>query len=139
MKCFLFATDGSEFSERAAENAYEFLRAFPEATLIVLYVTAKATYAYDLMPEVVDGAEEDIKNKIKKQTDDKFSTLSDRVHFLHETGHPSITICRVAVEKHADMIIVGSHGKGFIDRALVGSVAHGVLHRTHLPVLIVNK
>lgn len=55
---------------------------------------------------------------------------------MHHTGHPSITICEVAKEVQADLIVVGSHGRGFIDRALLGSVAHGVLHRSHIPVLI---
>lgn len=69
----------------------------------------------------------------------KFSSYLERVHFTHEVGHPSMTICRVAVRKHAEMIIVGRHRKGFIDRALIGSVAYVVLHRASIPVLIVNK
>lgn len=139
MKCFLFATDGSEFSERAAEQAFELFQAFSDAKLIVLYVTAKERYAYDLAPEVVEGAEENKKNHIKKQIEYKFSSDLERVHFMHEVGHPSVTICRVAIENHAEMIVVGSHGKGFVDRALIGSVAHGVIHRTTIPVLIVSK
>lgn len=136
MKCFLFATDGSEYSEQAAEQAYEFLRVFPEATLIVLYVTAKEAYAYDLVPDVVDRAEIEINESIKKKMEATFSPYMNRVHFKHEVGHPSITICEIAQKENAEMIIVGSHGKGIIDRALVGSVAHGILHRAHMPVLI---
>lgn len=138
MKRLLLATDGSEYSRKAAEHAYEFLDVFPEATLTILYVTAKETYAYDLIPEVVERAEENIKKEIKKQMEETFSPYLDRIHFKHEVGHPSATICDVAKQEEIDMIIVGSHGKGIIDRALVGSVAHGVLHRAHVPVLIVK-
>lgn len=139
MNRFLFATDGSAYSEHAAEKVLELMEAFPDATLIVLYVTAKETYAYDLIPEVVERAEENIKSRIKEKIEEKFSPYTNRVQFVHEVGHPSITICNVAKEQQADMIIVGSHGKGVIDRALVGSVANGVLNRAHMPVMIVKK
>lgn len=55
---------------------------------------------------------------------------------MHRTGHPSITICKVAKEEQADLIVVRNHRRGFVTRALLGSVAHGVLHRSHIPVLI---
>ncbi|WP_226375323.1 universal stress protein [Effusibacillus dendaii] len=64
---------------------------------------------------------------------------SNRVQFLHRTGHPSISICEVAKEEQADLIIVRSHERGIVDRALLGSVAHGVLHRSHIHVLVVRK
>ncbi|MEJ9152337.1 universal stress protein [Bacillus smithii] len=34
---------------------------------------------------------------------------------------------------------MGSHGRGFIERALLGSVTLGVLNRTHIPVLAAKK
>ncbi|WP_084213615.1 universal stress protein [Thermicanus aegyptius] len=55
---------------------------------------------------------------------------------VHHTGHPSITICEVAKEVQAKLIVVGSHGRGFVARALLGSVAHDLLHRSHIPLLI---
>lgn len=139
MKTILFATDGSESSEHAGEMIKEYLRAWPEAELYVLYVTARENYAYDLVPDVVDHYEEkiqkDIKNKIVNQM---YNEWKERVQFLYEIGHPSTTICRVAKEKKADLIVVGSHGRGFVDRALLGSVAHAVLNRSELPVLVVR-
>src|SRR5699024_3256476 len=54
MKTILFATDGSKSSEHAGEMIKEYLEAFPQAELIILYVTSKEDYAYDLIPDVVD-------------------------------------------------------------------------------------
>lgn len=56
------------------------------------------------------------------------------MHFIHATGHASTSICQVAEEKDVDLIIVGNHGRDLFDRALLGSVAHGVLNRSELPV-----
>lgn len=65
MKKILFATDGSEFSEHAATSVKEFLQAWPEAKLTILYVTAKENYAYDLIPEAVDRYEKQIAKQIE--------------------------------------------------------------------------
>jgi nucleotide-binding universal stress UspA family protein len=37
----------------------------------------------------------------------------------------------------ADLVVMGSHGKGFLQHALLGSVAEKVLRKTRRPVLIV--
>lgn len=39
---------------------------------------------------------------------------------------------------HADHIIVGSHGRRGLDRALLGSVAEDILRRSRVPVLVVR-
>lgn len=140
MKKILFATDGSTASEAAAKMTGDFLDAWPEARVTVLYVTAKENYAYDLVPEAADKYEEQLTEQIKKKVTERLlAPWRDRLCFLHHTGHPSLTICETAKSEGADLIIVGSHGRGVIDGALLGSVAHGVLHRTHLPVLVVRK
>ncbi|GAA0440110.1 universal stress protein [Lentibacillus halophilus] len=139
MKSILFATDGSESSENAGEMVKDYLTAWPEAELYVLYVTSKENYAYDYIPDVVDRHEDQIKKEIRNTVENQMYTeCKDRVHFVHKVGHPSTTICDVANEKNADLIVVGSHGRGFFDRALLGSVAHAVLNRSELPVLVVR-
>ena len=37
-----------------------------------------------------------------------------------------------------DLIIVGSHGRGGISRAILGSVAEGILRRASIPVLVTH-
>jgi len=139
MKTILFATDGSESSKHAGEMVKEYLKAWPEAELFVLYVTVKENYAYDLVSDAVDHHENKIKKEIKQTIENQiYSEWENRVHFIHEIGHASTTICNVAKAKNADLIVVGSHGRGFIDRALLGSVAHAVLNRAELPVLVVR-
>jgi nucleotide-binding universal stress UspA family protein len=38
----------------------------------------------------------------------------------------------------ADLIVIGSHGRGGVERALLGSVAEGVMRRAPCPVLVVR-
>ena len=51
-------------------------------------------------------------------------------------GPPAQAILRVAEARDADAIYVGSRGRGRA-RALLGSVAHDVLHGAHCPVVVI--
>jgi nucleotide-binding universal stress UspA family protein len=47
------------------------------------------------------------------------------------------TILAQATEHAADLIVMGTHGRGVVYQVLVGSVSEGVLHRATCPVLLV--
>jgi len=52
-------------------------------------------------------------------------------------GHPVEEILKVAEEEECDLIVLGSHGKGFLKQTFLGSVSHGVLTRSRKPVVII--
>ena len=52
-------------------------------------------------------------------------------------GHPPEEILNAANEEGCDVIVLGSHGKGFLAHAFLGSVSSAVLHRTRKPVFII--
>lgn len=54
------------------------------------------------------------------------------------TGQPVSGILDCADSVGADLIVMGSHGRGGIRRALLGSVAEGVLRRANVPVMIIR-
>jgi nucleotide-binding universal stress UspA family protein len=47
------------------------------------------------------------------------------------------TILKEAEKLAVDVIIMGSHGKNFMQRTLLGSSSTGVMHQSTLPILIV--
>lgn len=53
-------------------------------------------------------------------------------------GQPAAEIVRVADERRIDLIVLGSHGRGGISRAILGSVADKVMRTARCPVLIVH-
>jgi nucleotide-binding universal stress UspA family protein len=53
-------------------------------------------------------------------------------------GGPYVEIVRYAVEREIDLIIVGSHGRGFIGHMFMGSVAEKVVRNAPCPVLTVH-
>jgi nucleotide-binding universal stress UspA family protein len=52
-------------------------------------------------------------------------------------GEPAAVILQKAEDLNCDLIIMGTHGKGSISHAFLGSVAEKVLHRVRKPVFII--
>lgn len=52
-------------------------------------------------------------------------------------GQPLHVLLQYAKEVDADMLVLGSHGHGFLSSLLLGSVAEGCVRKAELPALIV--
>src|SRR5690606_9777178 len=50
---------------------------------------------------------------------------------------PADEIVGMAGEERADLVVLGTHGRGAVTRALIGSVASGVARAAPCPVLLV--
>lgn len=55
-----------------------------------------------------------------------------------EGNRPADTITEYAREKDTDLIIIGTHGYTGFKKLFWGSVAFGVLHQSHIPVLLIK-
>jgi nucleotide-binding universal stress UspA family protein len=56
---------------------------------------------------------------------------------IEREGKPAFTICDVADEVEADLIIMGSRGLGLTDEGAAESVTNRVINLSPCPVLIV--
>ena len=59
------------------------------------------------------------------------------VQTLIAEGPPAHVICEKAVELRADLIVLGTHGRGGLEHLALGSVAETVLRKAPCPTLIV--
>lgn len=57
---------------------------------------------------------------------------------IEESLEPYEAILRKASEWKADLIVMGTHGRGGLDKILMGSVAAAVLHRTEHDVMLIR-
>ncbi|CAL4922783.1 unnamed protein product [Urochloa decumbens] len=62
-----------------------------------------------------------------------------RVETCVEKGDPRDVICGAAEKAGADMVVMGSHGYGFLQRALLGSVSNHCVHNCKCPVVVVKR
>ncbi len=143
----LIATDGSEVSIDAARKALALLQ--PDQ--VTLLSVADTSVADDSGAGGMEGnlltpeESEEARTTILKEGD---HDLSDTKAALGLEGQDVDTelvegasgqmIIHVADEVDADVIVVGSHGHGFLSRVLIGSVSEYVVRHTKRPVLVVR-
>ncbi|MEZ4240736.1 MAG: universal stress protein, partial [Myxococcota bacterium] len=56
-----------------------------------------------------------------------------------EVGPVVDGVLAAAEELGADLIVMGTHGRTGLARMVLGSVAEGVVHRAHVPVMLVRR
>jgi nucleotide-binding universal stress UspA family protein len=54
-------------------------------------------------------------------------------------GDPAGEIVRIAADEHAEMIVLGTHGRTGMTRLLMGSVAEAIVRRAPCPVLVYRE
>ncbi|MCL6454889.1 MAG: universal stress protein [Alicyclobacillus sp.] len=141
MEKILLAMDGSRCASEAAKQAAAFLQAWPKATLSVVYVVPPAAYPLEagvVVPIDLDMYDERGVADVKAVFAEQFGA-EPRAKFTVGHGVPADVICQMARETHADLIIIGSHGKGFVKRTVLGSVSEAVLRHADVPVLVVRE
>ena len=124
----LLATDGSELSQLAVEEAVSMAENC--STLKEIYVLAVAVRDADLAR--FRQLAEDTCVKLKEQMSAVDCVPSALV------GRPSEVITTIAREKDVDLILMGGHGKG-LSKLLMGHVTEKVIGRSHCAVLVVEK
>jgi nucleotide-binding universal stress UspA family protein len=131
----VWATDGSELADEALEHVRRLAEV--HGSRIV------AVHANEVIPGRAGNApvladEPDIREKIESQVADLRSAGFDaRLEVCTGTEHIATLVERAAFAVDADLIVVGTHGRGGISAAFMGSVARGLCHTSHRPVLVV--
>jgi nucleotide-binding universal stress UspA family protein len=134
----LCATDLSDFSNSAVIQAIGMAKEFG-ATLYICHVIdlpmvsmhgAAFVYQEDQIEEMKSGAFEQIR-KLVKDTELHWEPIV-------ETGSVSGTLCRLAVEKMADLSIVSTRGRTGLKRLFLGSVTERLLRTIATPLLVVT-
>lgn len=132
----LHPTDFSERSEFAFRLACSLARDY-NAHLILLHVEPLPTVVYGegIVPFEPEYFLEESKTKLNR-----LQVPDPRIHVerVLKEGEPVLEILEVARDYHANLIVMGTHGRTGIGRLLMGSVAELVVRRAACPVLTVR-
>lgn len=137
----LCPVDFSVFSARALRHAAALAKRF-ESRLTVLHVVPQWTsyaYAPAYVPEPV-LANPVLRDRIRKDVDALTAEAVESgvpVDTLVREAQPWREIEAVAAELPADLVVMGTHGRGGFEELLMGSVAEKVLQRARCPVMTV--
>lgn len=141
MKLILVPLDFSDVAGRVVDMAASLARALgAEIHLVHVAAPDPLFVGYDAGPEVV-------RDRRAERLREEHRTLQEIAARLTAQGietHPHLvegstveTICSIAHKLGVDLIVMGSHGRGALYQAIVGSVSAGVLRQSAAPVLLV--
>jgi nucleotide-binding universal stress UspA family protein len=140
----LCPVDFSECAAKAYDYAYSLAQHY-EAKLYVEHVieVLTAAYPYYNFPDVAgnsiywdlnEGAEKRLQEMVKQRTFDGL-----HAEMVVHKGFVPDSILSFAEDQHADLIVMGTHGRRGLDRLVMGSVTESVLRKARCPVLAVRK
>ncbi len=132
----LLATDGSKYSKFATQRAIEFVKR-GGGELNVVYVSDVPPGFYTYVPGaervLLDEAQGYMDEVVKQAERNSIAPLP----FLKE-GEAFEEITKLARERKANLIIMGSHGRTGFKKLLMGSVTEKVIGNATCPVLVVK-
>jgi nucleotide-binding universal stress UspA family protein len=149
IKKILYATDLSKNSSFAFLYATDMARRH-NARIVMLhaiepipaYAAAYTGITDELKQKQQEEIVEEIRNRLgvfcKKAEAEIGPPCVDLVSkILVPRGHPPEEILNAANEEGCDVIVLGTHGKGFLAHTFLGSVSNAVLNRSQKPVFII--
>lgn len=134
----LLPTDGSAGMDTVIDHAQGLAERYG-ATIHALYVVDTGTMSR--LP--VETSWEAISSTFREEGEQALQAVENRAHGVDvETrlveGEPSRKIRDVAETEDCDIVVMGTHGRGGLDRLLLGSVAERVVRTAPVPVLTVR-
>lgn len=140
----LFATDFSEHAQRALPHAAALARALGVRLVISHVATLVEEGIRDwrfpaLTQDMIDSLVEEAEEELGEARERVGGELPDVTTRLVRGSHPAAEILELADSLEAGAIVVGSHGRTGLARAMLGSVAEKVVRASPVPVLVVRS
>uniref|UniRef100_A0A0D9ZXX7 UspA domain-containing protein n=1 Tax=Oryza glumipatula TaxID=40148 RepID=A0A0D9ZXX7_9ORYZ len=140
------AVDESEESMHALSwclsNVVSAAAKSPAAAPPPAVVLVHARPARPLYYPVIDGGGYVLTQEVMDSMDRYMATAADsvvKVETRVEKGDPRDVICGAVEKAGADMVVMGSHGYGFLQRTLLGSVSNHCVQHCKCPVVVVKR
>lgn len=143
-KQILCPVDFSDFSDYAMRYAALLAQKF-EARLTLLHVVAPILVPLPgdaLVPPMRQADLADIADACRERLTRTAGDLAEKgieVACQVTSGVPYLEILRMAEELHADMIVMGTHGRSGLVHLMIGSVAERVVRKAPCAVLTVKR
>ncbi|HTG00755.1 MAG TPA: universal stress protein [Nitrospirota bacterium] len=142
LKTILFPTDFSQGARAAMDHALSLAQDY-QAKLILLYVIQDISIAEWYIPSSLSLTDlvEDMQKSAEMEMAKWGAEASAKVKNVEQQvirGVPFVEIIKMAKDKGADLIVIGTHGRTGIDHMLFGSTAEKVVRKAACPVLTVR-
>ncbi len=133
------AVDFSESARTALEHAAELARRL-EAELVLVHVwrgPRAAGHELAVAPPALTVAEEaELGRKLDGWRREAARIAGREVRTVLTSGSPASEIATIAADEKADLVVVGTRGRTGVKRAVLGSVAEGIVRLSPCAVLV---
>jgi universal stress protein A len=143
-KSILVPTDFSEHSDKAVRQAADIAEQY-NAKVYLLHVVDKLQQCsvdycipIEMMEQIQSNSEKEVARKMRAEVQKILQSKKIDVTFDIKVGIPFAEILKEQIERKADLIVIGSHGRTGILRTFIGSVAEKVMRESKCPVLLVR-
>lgn len=150
LKKVMIALDYGPTAQKVAETGFSLAKSLG-AEVVLLHVMSDPVYysSADFSPimgfsgytdigplelESVDGIRKASQHFLDKS---KHHLGDDSIKTMIADGDFSESILKAAKDAHADIIVVGSHSRKWLEKIVMGSVTEQVLNHTSIPLYIV--
>ena len=142
----LVPLDGSAFAEAALRTAIDALG--PTGELVLVRVVAPADHVVRDERDHVIAYLDQVQERIEREASEYLRSVGRqlasehpdlKVRFDVRVGTPATALAAAAAEIGVDLIIMATHGRTGLQRAVLGSVAGGVLRTSRTPALLVHR
>lgn len=123
--------DGSEASDRAIELAVGIVEGTPGEVVVVTAFVSRPQLGTEANAELRAEAEQ-VAGRGVNRAKEQGLTCRSRV----EDGDPRHVVDSVADSEGADLIVIGTRGRGSLTRLLLGSVAAYLVEHSTIPVAV---
>jgi nucleotide-binding universal stress UspA family protein len=136
----LVTLDGSSFAERVLPWMQQVSTATGAEVLLLAVPEVPEPALYGAMADAVDELRAQAESNARRYLERTAASLRDlgmHVQPLVEGSRPAMAILDVAEREQVDLIMLATHGRGGMDRLMLGSVADRVIHHSRCPILLV--
>ena len=137
----LVPLDGSALAERAVEQAEKVAKALGYEVILFRVIQNPLATAPEAGPETEEQAALDtigVANSYLKKIASRLEEKGIKARIEIGEGPPYAGILGLAHREDVEFIIMSTHGRTGITRALMGSVAEKVVYTTKRPVMLVK-
>jgi nucleotide-binding universal stress UspA family protein len=142
MKTIMVTTDFSNTSKMAFPYARELAQKYG-AKVVVTYVEETRLpplvieYATAGVDDIIRRQQERATEQLEQLVEDQLADIDTSIQVIDGTAH--VDIVRLANELDIDLIVMATHGRGFITHTILGSTTERVVRRAPCPVLVIRE
>lgn len=139
-ECILVPTDGSEHADAAADRALDLAELLGATVHAVSVIESGPLGSVDLpgdsasATEVLTERATEFVESIVERGDERGVTVTSELR----DGVPVEEIRDCAMDVDADIVVMGTRGRGGVSRMILGSVTDGVARASDIDVLVVG-